>query len=199
MQLHDRPAWPVTLATIPAEAPRARRKSPPKPFQSAFADDVFSGCPECWLVVPEGNGKPSFVALLALYHCEHRPHAAVAVAASSREQSEILYRQAEGFVLRSERLHELVHSPIQAAKGKRKTTVPRFVCLEGYRRINHHEGGRIQVFAADDRTGDGVIPTLGIIDEAHRHRDLALYRTWAGKLDKRGGQLIAISTAGVPR
>ena len=169
-----------------------------EPFQEAFIQDVFSGCPECWLVVPEENGKTTLVAGLALYHCEHRPRASVPVAASSREQAEILYRQAEGFVIRSDRLHEMVHSPIQEAKGKRKTEVPRFLCLEGYRRINHYGGGRIQVFAADDRTGDGVIPTLGILDEMHRHRDLALYRTWVGKLTKRGGQVVGISTAGEP-
>lgn len=170
----------------------------PEPFQDAFLEDVFRGAPECWLVVPEGNGKTTLVAGLALYHCEFKPFAAVPVAASSREQAEIMYRQAEGFVLRSPRLHEPVHSAIQEAKGKRKTEMPRFQCLEGYRRINHHAGGRIQIFAADDRTGDGVIPTLGIIDEMHRHRDLSLYRTWAGKLGKRGGQIVGISTAGEP-
>jgi phage terminase large subunit-like protein len=154
--------------------------------------------PECWLVVPEGNGKTTLIAGLALYHIEHKPFASVPVAASSREQAENVYRQAEGFVLRSERLYSPVHSAIAAAKGKRKTDVPRFLCLEGYRRINHHAGGRIQVFAADDRTGDGVIPTLAIIDEMHRHNDLRLYRTWSGKLAKRGGQLIGISTAGEP-
>jgi phage terminase large subunit-like protein len=170
----------------------------PEPFQDAFVEDVFSGCPECWLVVPEGNGKTTLVAGLALYHCEHRTMAAVPVAAASREQAEIVYRQAEGFVLRSARLYDTVDSAIQRAKGKRKTDVPRFLCLEGYRRINHFEGGRIQVFAADDRTGDGVIPTLGVVDEPHRQRDLSLYRTWAGKLDKRDGQIVAISTAGEP-
>lgn len=170
----------------------------PEPFQDAFIEDVFTGCPECWLVVPEGNGKTTLVAGLALYHCEHRQSAAVPVAASSREQAEIMYRQAEGFVLRSPRLYDPVESAIQKAKGKQKTEVPRFMCLEGYRRINHFGGGRIQVFAADDRTGDGVIPTLGIIDELHRHRDLGLYRTWAGKLLKRQGQIVTISTAGEP-
>jgi phage terminase large subunit-like protein len=168
----------------------------PEPFQDAFVEDVFTGCPECWLVVPEGNGKTTLLAGIALYHCEQRPHASVPVAAASREQAEHIYRQAEGFVLRSDRLHAMVHSAIQAAKGKRKTEVPRFACLEGYRRINHHGGGRIQCFAADDRTGDGVLPTLAIIDEPHRQRDLSLYRTWAGKLDKRQGQLVAISTSG---
>jgi phage terminase large subunit-like protein len=170
----------------------------PEDWQEAFLEDVFAGFPECWLVVPEGNGKTTLIAALALYHCEHRPMASVPVAASSREQAEIVYRQAEGFVLRSERLYDVVHSAIQSAKGKRKTDVPRFLPLEGHRRINHFEGGRIQVFAADDRTGDGVIPTLGLLDELHRHRTLGLYRTWAGKLLKRGGQVITISTAGEP-
>ena len=170
----------------------------PEPWQEAFLADVFAGYPECWLVVPEGNGKTTLMAALALYHCEHRIMASVPVAASSREQAEIMYRQAEGFVLRSPRLHEPVTSAIQLAKGKRKTEVPRFLPLEGHRRINHFEGGRIQVFAADDRTGDGVIPSLGLIDELHRHRDLSLYRTWAGKLLKRQGQIVTISTAGEP-
>jgi phage terminase large subunit-like protein len=167
-----------------------------EPFQAEFLADVFAGVPECWLIVPEGNGKTTIVALLALYHAEFKPFASVPVAASTREQAEILYRQAEGFVLRSPKLHAPVHSDVQAAKGKRKTDVPRFTCLEGYRRINHFAGGRIQIFASDDRTGDGVIPTLGILDELHRHRDLSLYRTWSGKLAKRKGQIIAISTAG---
>jgi len=138
------------------------------------------------------------LAGLALYHCEFRPFAVVPVAAASREQAEIMYRQAEGFVFRSPRLYEVVHSDLQVIKGKQKLDVPRFQCLEGYRRINHFQGGRIQVFAADDRTGDGIIPTLGIIDEPHRQRDLSLYRTWSGKLLKREGQIAAISTAGEP-
>lgn len=168
------------------------------PFQEAFLADVFAGFAEAWLLLPEGNGKTTLLALLALYHAEFHENASVPIAASSRDQAEIMYRQAEGFVLRSERMHEEVHSALQVAKGKKKTRVPRFTCLEGYRRVNHVSGGRIQVFAADDRTGDGVIPTLGIIDEMHRHRDMGLYRTWSGKLRKRHGQLLTISTAGEP-
>jgi phage terminase large subunit-like protein len=185
-------AWAADLLLDTGESWRL------EPFQAAFVRDLFSGVPECWLVVPEGNGKTTLLAGIALYHCEFRPFAVVPVAAASREQAEIMYRQAEGFVLRSPALHAMVHSPVQEAKGKRKTEVPRFLCLEGYRRINHHAGGRIQVFAADDRTGDGIIPTLGIIDEPHRQRDLSLYRTWSGKLLKRDGQIAAISTAGDP-
>ncbi len=170
----------------------------PEGWQEAFLADVFSGFRECWLIVPEGNGKTTMIAGLALYYAEHQPFASIPVAAASREQAEIMYRQAEGFVLRSERLHRPVTSVIAIAKGKRKVDVPAYTCLEGYRRINHHSGSRIQVFAADDRTGDGIIPTLGIIDEPHRQRDLSLYRTWAGKLEKRQGQIIGLSTSGEP-
>jgi phage terminase large subunit-like protein len=169
-----------------------------EPFQAAFLRDVFAGVPETWLVVPEGNGKTTLLAGLALYHCEHRPGASVPVAASSRDQAQFLYQQAEGFVLRSPYLSELVYSQLQATRGKRKTEVQRFLTRPGYRRIDHADGGRMQVFAADDRTGDGAIPTLALIDELHRHRDLRLYRTWRGKLGKRGGQIVTISTAGEP-
>lgn len=167
-------------------------------YQELWIEDLFAGYSECWLIVPEENGKTTLLADLALYHSEFRTLAAVPVAASSREQAEILYKQGEGFVIRTPSLHDEVHSELQAVKGKRKTFVPRFICLEGYRRINHYRGGRIQVFAADDNHGDGVIPTLGIIDEPHRMKNMKLYRTWSGKLRKRGGQIALISTAGEP-
>ena len=150
-------------------------------FQAAFLEDVFAGTPECWFVIPEGNGKTTLTAGLALYHCQFRPSARVPWAASSRDQAEIGYDVAQALVFRSPKLR------------------PLFKCLEGYRRIRCDSmGSRIQVFAADDRTGDGIIPTLCILDELHRHRDLKLYRTWRGKLGKRGAQIVTISTAGDP-
>jgi phage terminase large subunit-like protein len=150
-------------------------------FQASFVTDLFSGVPECWLVVPEGNGKTTLAAGLALYHAQFRKTAWISVAAAASDQALILYRQAEGMVQRSDYLARY------------------FRCLEGSRRINC-EGtySRIQVLSAEDRTGDGVIPTLCIVDELHRHRDLRLYRTWRGKLAKRKGQIVAISTAGEP-
>jgi hypothetical protein len=169
-----------------------------EPFQAAFLDDLFAGTPESWLVVPEGNGKTTLISALCLYMVEHQPNAAIPVAASSRDQAEILYRQAEGFVVRTPWLHEPAENVVGLAKGKKQLEVPRFEAQEGFRRVRHHRGGRIQVFAADDRTGDGVIPTFCVLDELHRHRDLRLYRTWRGKLAKRHGQLVAISTAGEP-
>jgi phage terminase large subunit-like protein len=150
-------------------------------FQASFVEDVFAGTKECWLVVPESNGKTTLLALIALYHCEHRAEAWVPVAAASRDQAGLMYRQASGFVLRNPELAGV------------------FKCHPGYRRIFYEAlRSSIQIFAADASTGDGIIPTLAIIDEPHRHKNLDLYRTWAGKLDKADAQLLAISTAGEP-
>lgn len=151
-----------------------------EPFQAAFVEDLLAGTPECWLVVPEGNAKTTLVAGLALYHARFTPDGWVPVTAASRDQARILYRQAKGFVSRSKTL-----------KG--------FRCFDGYRRIDFAENGsQIEVFAADERTGDGIIPSLCIVDELHRHRTLDLYNTWRGKLEKRNAQIVAISTAGEP-
>jgi phage terminase large subunit-like protein len=148
-------------------------------FQADFLEDVFRGYMEALLVIPEGNAKTTLTGGLLLYHLEHMPHARVPVAASSRDQAEWLYQAAAGFVERSE--------------------LKQFKCQEGYRRIKcEATGSRAQIFAADDRTGDGIIPTLAILEELHRHKNLNLYRTWRGKLEKRGGQMISISTAGEP-
>lgn len=137
--------------------------------------------PEIWLIVPEGNGKTTLLSGVALYHGDYTQDAAVLMAASSRDQCGLLLSQGIGFVRRSPGFDQ------------------RFRTYEGYRRIDClRTSGTIQVFAADDRTGDGVIPTLALLDELHRHRNLRLYRTWRGKLDKRDGQLAAISTAGEP-
>jgi phage terminase large subunit-like protein len=56
----------------------------------------------------------------------------------------------------------------------------------------------MKVYAADSDTADGVIPTLSLLDEGHRMKDLSLYRTWHGKRRKRRSQTGMISTAGVP-
>lgn len=170
-----------------------------EPFQLAFVADVFAGYPQCWLILPEGNGKTTLVAGLALYFCEFCPlPSEIPVAASSRDQANILYQQAEGFVLRSPTLHDEVSSKLQQIRGRMKWVVPRFKPLSGFRRVEHFGGSRVQVQAADANTGDGVIFRLAIIDELHRHKNLDLQRTWVGKISKRGGQVVVISTAGEP-
>jgi phage terminase large subunit-like protein len=168
-------AWAADL-TLDDEVPWVL-----EPFQEAFFADVLAGVTEAWLVVPEANGKTTAVAGLCLYHAEHRTRARVNWAAASREQAELGFDQAAGIVAANERLGAL------------------FECLPGYRRIRCAvNGSRIQIMAADERTGDGTIPTFGVLDELGRQKDLRLYRTWVGKSSKRGGQVVAISTAGEP-
>lgn len=154
----------------------------PDDFQLAFVEDLLADeVTEVWLVVPEGNGKTTLLSGVALYHADFMPDAMVPIGASSKDQCVILHNQAGGFVRRT--------------PGMAK----RFRVYDGYRRISAlRTNGRIQVFAADDRTGDGIIPTLPLLDELHRHKDFRLYRTWRGKLLKRNGKLAAISTAGEP-
>lgn len=150
-------------------------------FQGEIAEDIFAGFADIWVVIPEGNAKTTLMAGVAAYHADFTPTANCLVAAASRDQAGILFSQAAGLIHRSPGFDK------------------RFRVFEGYRRIlSYRTQGRIQVMAADERTGDGAIPSLGMVDEPHRMRDLNLYRTWRGKLDKRGGQLVAISTAGEP-
>ena len=153
-----------------------------EPFQEEIVADIFAGYSEVWAVLPEGNAKTTLVGGGGLYVGDFTETAFIPIGASSREQAEIMYRQMEGFVFRSPAIRQS------------------FKCQEGYRRIKClRTGGRIQVYAADDRTADGIIPGgWAICDELHRHRDLRLYRTWRGKLAKRNAQIIAISTAGEP-
>ena len=113
-------------------------------------------------------------------------------------QVESRYRQAEGVVLRCKSLHDYVHSALQVIRGKLKLEIPRFVALPGYRRVENYKGSRIQVCAADDRTGDGVIFRLAITDELHRQRTLELYRTWVGKRCNQGWPVVVSPTSGEP-
>ena len=154
----------------------------PEGYQLDFVRDLFAGHPECWLLLPEGNGKTTLLAALCLYYLEHRERANIGWAASSREQADIGYTQAEVFVYGSARLRAFL------------------ACQPGHRRIlNRRDRGKLQIYAGDDRTGDGLIPAgICVLDELHRHRDMRLYRVWRGKLGKRGAQILAISTAGEP-
>jgi hypothetical protein len=53
----------------------------------------------------------------------------------------------------------------------------------------------VRVLASDEDTADGVIPTLAIVDELHRHSS-ALYGVFRDGLGPRDGRMLTISTAG---
>lgn len=150
-------------------------------FHKRFIADLFSGFRELWLLIGEGNTKTTTLGGIALYHCQFRRLGRVPIAAASRDQAFEMYLQMQVMVESSPALWDL------------------FKCHEGQRQIKCDSmSSRAQIFSADDRTGDGVIFTLALIDELHRARDLRLYRTWVGKTEKRGGQVAGISTAGDP-
>jgi phage terminase large subunit-like protein len=181
---------PFTIAHFRAWAARLRLPGD-EPFeleewQALFVTDVFEAVrarvpTEAWLIVPEGNGKSTLVAVLVLYCVEFSPEAAIPVAAAARDQAEIIFAQGTGFVRRSSDLGA------------------RFECKPGLREIVFGRVSRAKIFASDAGTGDGIIPTpIEVIDELHRHKSLDLYRTWAGKLEKERAVLVVISTAGEP-
>lgn len=155
----------------------------PEDWQLEIAKDIFAGFREVWQITPEGNGKSTFIAQLALYGADYSESPWIPIGAASAKQARIVYDQAAGFVERTEGMDS------------------RFRCFGGYKLIRSRRNGGIgiEVFAADVKTGDGVIPfPYAIIDELHRQDDLRLYNLWKGKLRKRGGQILCISTAGEP-
>lgn len=106
---------------------------PPEAWQLEFARIVFRGYSssgrfvgpvkggdhdtECLLLVPEGNGKTTFIAQLALYACDWADRPWIPVGASTRDQAKVLYNQAKGFV--------------DGTPGMSQ----RFRCFDGYRAI----------------------------------------------------------------
>lgn len=148
-------------------------------FQSRMLAEYFAGVRETLICVPKKNGKTSILGALALFHLLSTPDAECVIAAASRDQATILYDQASGFVRRSPGLDE------------------RVAVKRGYREMRAvTAGGRIRVLAADADTADGVLPTLALVDELHRHKSGDLYGVFLDGLGPRRGQLITISTAG---
>jgi phage terminase large subunit-like protein len=150
-----------------------------EPFQCEMLRDHFGGSMEVLIIIPKKNGKSTLLAALALFHLVVTESAECVIGAASRDQATILYDQAAGFVRRSSAL---------AARVDVK---------RGYREMRSRvHTGRIRVLAADVDTADGVIPTLALVDELHRHKSAGLYGIFRDGLGPRGGQMVTISTAG---
>lgn len=155
----------------------------PEGWQLEIVEDIFAGFREIWQITPEGNGKSTFIAEVALYGADYSDSPWIPIGAASAKQARIVYDQGAGFIERTEGM------------------ASRFRCFGGYKLIRSLRNGGIgiEVFAHDPKTGDGVIPyPYAIVDELHRHDDLRLYSLWKGKLRKRGAQILTISTAGEP-
>lgn len=146
-------------------------------FQRQMLTDLFAGVRETVILIPKKNGKSTILGALALYHLISTPDAECVIAAASRDQAQIMLRQAQGFVRRSPSLQ-------MRLKVKQREIV----------HLRH--GGRIRVLASDKDTADGVIPTLALVDELHRHKSPDLYGVFLDGLGPRDGQIVTISTAG---
>jgi phage terminase large subunit-like protein len=139
--------------------------------------DMFGGSRETLILLPKKQGKTTLMAALSLYHVLMTDDADCVIAAASRDQASIMLRQAQGFIRRSAWLQSEL--------------------LVKQREIVHKtHGGRIRILASDVDTADGVIPTLALVDELHRHKSADLYGVFRDGLGPRDGKLVTITTAG---
>jgi phage terminase large subunit-like protein len=152
-----------------------------EPFQRVMLADHFDGKRELVIIIPKKNGKTTVLGALALFHLKEWPEAECVIGAASRDQARILFRQASGLVRRS---GLATIFDVKPGYGE--------VRLQGEDR----DGARVRVLAADASTADGVIPTLALVDELHRHPSGDLYGVFMDGLGPRHGQMITISTAG---
>lgn len=146
-------------------------------YQRKMLGDLFDGCRETLVLVSKKNGKSTLLGALALYHLCTTPDAECVIAAASRDQAQIMLRQAQGFIRRSAWLQE------------RLQVKQREILYKA-------DAGRIRVMASDVDTADGVIPTLALVDELHRHKSSDLYGVFRDGLGPRDGRMVTISTAG---
>jgi phage terminase large subunit-like protein len=153
-----------------------------EPFQRLMLEAHFSGCVEEVIIIPKKNGKTTLLAALALFHLENWPEAECVIGAHSRDQARILFRQASGLVRRSGLDGRFDVKPGAGTGEIRKSGL--------------RDGPRLRVMAADANTGDGVIPTLALVDELHRHPSGDLYGVFRDGLGPRDGRMVTISTAG---
>ena len=152
-------------------------------FQKRILRDHFRGVEEEVVVLPKKNGKSTVFSALGLFHLENwiEEDPEAVIGASSRDQATILYNQAGDMVERSPGMED------------------RFDVRRGYRliRLRSNPNARLRVLAADANTADGVIPTLALVDELHRHPSGDLYGVFRDGLDGRNGRMVTMSTAGL--
>jgi len=160
-------------------------------FQRAeILRDHFGPAIELVTIIPKKNYKTTTLAALAVFHVREVEDAEVPVLASTREQAGVLYRQAEKMIRRS-----------GEKDGRRKDVYHldgfTYEVRPGYKEIRCVETrGLIKVLPAEAGAVDGIIPTLALVDELHRHPNGELYGVLSDGLGARDGRMVTISTAG---
>ena len=152
-------------------------------FQREIVADLLSGIRELHIRIPEENGKTTLLAAIALIHMLSTPDPRVSIGARNKDQAKILFNQALKMVQGSPSLE----GRLEIRDGTNEI------------RIRGMKGGAgLRVIPADELTAHGGINTLVVLDEVHALPSIGLYQTLAGKIGKRSGQIITISTAGEP-
>jgi hypothetical protein len=147
-------------------------------FQRTMLGDYFGGCRESVTCIAKGSGKTTLLAALALFELLTDPDCEGAVCAASRDQAALLLGQLRGFV-------------------ERTPALAGHVRLKQREAINRKTGGRFAVKASDTDTLDGLLLSFAVADEVHRWPDSERYAILLAGVQKRGGRLFGISTAGV--
>lgn len=152
-----------------------------EPFQRRILLAYFSGYPEVLILIPKGNGKTTLLAALAVFHLLTTRYPEAYIGASTKEQADKMYREAI-------RIAGYWPSKLRALPGYREIRLGR-----------NPSAGFLKVLASDKLekgSVEGLAPTLGLVDELHAHANDAIYAAIQGGLEKRGGQMLTISTAG---
>lgn len=159
-----------------------------EPFQLEIFADHFGPARTEIVLIPKKNYKTTSMGALALFHLQETLQADVPILAASINQARIMFRQAEKLVRNSgdkdEKRKDVYHLG--------DTT---YEVRPGYKEIRAN-GGVMYVVANDADTLDGVIPTLALVDELHRHKTADNYGILSDGLGPRGGRMVTISTAG---
>ena len=135
----------------------------------------FEGATETVIIIPKKNGKTTLLGALALWHLLTVEDAACFIAAAARDQATILYDQCCGFVRRAGDLE---------ARGQAGAADP----AGRHSRARSAVGGKLRVLASDADTADGVLPTLALCDELHRHKRADFYGLFRDGLGPRDGR-----------
>jgi phage terminase large subunit-like protein len=159
-------------------------------FQNDILRDHFGLAIELLVLIPKKNYKTTTLAALALSHVHEVADAEVPILASTEKQAGVMYRQAEKMIRRS-----------GEKDGRRKDVYHlggfTYEVRPGYREIRCVETrGLIKVLPAEAGAVDGIIPTLALVDELHRHPNGELYGVLSDGLGARHGRMVTISTAG---
>jgi phage terminase large subunit-like protein len=148
-----------------------------EPFQRVILSDFFEGATQTLVLIPKKNGKTTLVAAIGLYHLLTTVDADAYIAAASRDQASLVLKQARKFLRSSPALQQ-------------------YMTMKQREIVSTRDEGFLRVLASDVDTADGVIPTLAIVDELHRHKSTDLLGVFRDGLGPRQGRMITITTAG---